>query len=926
MQTLKKILLKTAAVFTVLNLMAGLAVAQATGVELTAPVITKPTWKQIFTNLPRKVQIEWTGVFGATSYGVEVTCYEAPTCVVGTQGKPYTTSTEKTSLELEVISDDAYYFKVQAKSASGGIGPWSETSTFKFDTSAAPAKLPGIKATGKFENGYAKIDWDPVAGLGTTFDKYNIRWKKGSFEWIGTDATGKSLSLIGVANAYVGWDYYNLGNLSSGTWSFMVMPVKTVNGKYQEVGEYGNTVTIEIPGETPTLLSAPDVKMTVEGTMFKLSWEPLAGIGKDFDKYNVINKKGDLTTLDGVTGGGYIDWNYYNLDVKEKGVTWTFQVVAVKNVNEQWKEVGKRSAFLKATTAKDEPVQLTAPTITKPGENEVLTNFPREATFEWTAVNGASYYEFEITCDICVSSATKWLNPKTYSVNGTTFIKVVPGGDNEFRVRVKAIGTGNNVSPWSEYRYFRYKTAPAVPQEPVYKGNNGKTYTESDFKSEKTNIWTVTNANYAKFCWDKPEKYFEGYALYTTEGLFEKSLTEYGIQYLDKGLDCYTYPKYFGGQGTVSVRLYPYIILENGARKFIQPGYQKTATVQGNPKQVDPEKKFGPVNLTGQYVSTEDMLKLDWEPLEGLGTKFDKYNIIWKKGYHNGNSIDKGDAANSYISYGDYYNLLNLENGWWSFQVVPVKNENGTYTEVGERSGVVRVFVQKNVGAVEIPVEKNSISLAIVSWQNGLPKIVWSAYTEKAFDGYAMFVREGKWNKDQVTGVDAAYWPKTQTSHQMEKMKEFTGYTVRIVPYFINANGFKEFLYPASNTLYFETGGNEGPISRQTKYCETEEFKQWVKSNGLTMPGWSGSDGSYDVCLGGILEHETSWVTLKVLKLSNKLVKLAIEGADKSKLVLKKGKTKKILTDSDMLMSLTYDGVSPTTGGAMIRIETLELN
>lgn len=923
MQYLKKILIKAVGVFTGLSLMAGLAAAQGRAMELAAPVITKPTQDEVLKNFPRKVQLGWNSVFGATSYQIELNCTPAQICVVGSQGKPYTTSTANTSLELEVTGDDTYSFRIQAKSATGGFGPWSETRTFKFDISATPAKLPGIKATGKFENGYAKIDWEPVAGLGTTFDKYNVRWKKGSFGWMGAEAEG-------VANAYVGWDYYNLGNLSSGTWSFMVMPVKMVNGKYQEIGEYGNTVEVEVPAAAPVLLPAPDVKITVEGTMFKLSWEPLPGLGKDFDKYNIINKKGDLTTLDGVSGGAYIDWNYYNLDPKEKGIYWAFQVVAVKNVNGEWKEVGKRSALLKGATSLDLPVELTAPTMTKPAENETLTNFPREATFEWTSVNGASYYELEITCDVCVSSATKWLNPKTYSVNGITFTKIVPGADNEFRVRVRAVGTGNAVGPWSEYRYFRYKTAPAVPavpQEPSYKGNNGKIYTESDFTSSRPNIWTVPNANYAKFCWDKPAKYFEGYALYATEGLFEKALTEYQPQYLDKGIDCYAYPKYFGSSGRVNVKLYPYIILENGTRKFIHPAYEKETVVPGNPVQVTP-KKSGPVNLTGEYVSAENMLKLDWEPLEGLGAKFDKYNIIWKKGYHNGNSIDKGTSvANSYVTH-DYYNLLNLENGWWSFQVVPVKNENGTYKEVGERSAVVRVFVQKNEGAVETPVEKDSIDLGVVSWQNGLPKITWSAYTEKVFDGYAMFVREGKWNKDQVTWVDAAYWPKTQTSHQMEKMKELTGYTVRIVPYFINANGNKEFLYPASNTLYFETGvyNYNNETSPQTKYCETEEFKQWVKSNGLTMPGWSGSDGSYDVCLGGILEHDTSWVTLKVLKLSKKLLKLEIEGANKAKLVLKKGKAKKIYTDSDLLMTIRYDGISPSTGGAMINIETLEIN
>ncbi len=77
---------------------------------------------------------------------------------------------------------------------------------------------------------------------------------------------------------------------------------------------------------------------------------------------------------------------------------------------------------------------------------------------------------------------------------------------------------------------------------------------------------------------------------------------------------------------------------------------------------------------------------LDWNDVAGFGSTFDKYNIRFKKG------IDlQAPIANSYVSYGSYYNLVELTPGeQWTFQVCPTKDKE----IVGSCSNIVTVSVK----------------------------------------------------------------------------------------------------------------------------------------------------------------------------------------------------------------------------------------
>ena len=87
---------------------------------------------------------------------------------------------------------------------------------------------PKMNANATSINNTAVLEWDSLSGLGDTFDKYNILFKKGYYN----ELTGD------VAKAYVDWNYYYLTGLTPGDWwTFQVVPVEFVNGKYIEVGE-----------------------------------------------------------------------------------------------------------------------------------------------------------------------------------------------------------------------------------------------------------------------------------------------------------------------------------------------------------------------------------------------------------------------------------------------------------------------------------------------------------------------------------------------------------------------------------------------------------------------------------------------------------------------------------------------------------------
>lgn len=97
------------------------------------------------------------------------------------------------------------------------------------------------------------------------------------------------------------------------------------------------------------------------------------------------------------------------------------------------------------------------PSITSPSTDEILTNFPRQATVRWTDVKNASKYEIEVACDICGSS--RWSSINNWSATVNYLITPSLAGDNQFRVKARAVYPDGRFSQWSDFVYFRYDTS-----------------------------------------------------------------------------------------------------------------------------------------------------------------------------------------------------------------------------------------------------------------------------------------------------------------------------------------------------------------------------------------------------------------------------------------------------------------------------------
>ncbi len=115
----------------------------------------------------------------------------------------------------------------------------------------------------------------------------------------------------------------------------------------------------------------------------------------------------------------------------------------------------------------------------------------------------------------------------------------------------------------------------------TYIGRDGKTYTERDFTGSRLRLFGLARDGKANFYWSQPPKFYDGFALYVTEGNFNGGLKNYDPIYLSKDTFSYTYPSSTGvsARTRVSAHVYAYIELQGGAKKFIQPGKRASVIV-----------------------------------------------------------------------------------------------------------------------------------------------------------------------------------------------------------------------------------------------------------------------------------------------------------------------------------------------------------
>ena len=178
------------------------------------------------------------------------------------------------------------------------------------------------------EPGFSNLDWNDIDGLGTKFDKYNVRHNKGT-----------SLQKP-YQNAWISFgSYYNLGHLENGPNTFQVCLSKN---KVVDESSCSNTHTVWVDGvyskaEVEVLPTAESVAVSSDSLVLwgsnnepgyaNIDWYDVNGMGSKFDVYAIKWNKG--TTLNNDPAESFVDWSYYNLGNLENG-PWTFQVCLKK--------------------------------------------------------------------------------------------------------------------------------------------------------------------------------------------------------------------------------------------------------------------------------------------------------------------------------------------------------------------------------------------------------------------------------------------------------------------------------------------------------------------------------------------------------------------------------------------------------------------
>ena len=297
-----------------------------------------------------------------------------------------------------------------------------------------------------------------------------------------TDTTWNKKPFARLKMSNGDYDYYNLENMPSGTYVAQVAAYG-----YDVIGYhfdyYTNQVTVQVgstvnaqsglpqttypqtflPANIAGNSSALSLTGKIEDCTLKYNWSTLPDSMK-VEGYAIFLKNVSDTDENwsikpfGLLRKAYNNYNYYNLSGMPFGTyvakiaKYDYDVIGYKFDNYS----NEVTLNLTCGTAPVSAPALTAPTILQPTSQQVLTNYPRKATIQWSPVNGAVSYQVAIECDICGSSLWESKYP-IYSSNTASFVTPALAGDNTFRVRVRAL-SASDIGPWSDFRLFSYVT------------------------------------------------------------------------------------------------------------------------------------------------------------------------------------------------------------------------------------------------------------------------------------------------------------------------------------------------------------------------------------------------------------------------------------------------------------------------------------
>ncbi|MCL4237456.1 MAG: M6 family metalloprotease domain-containing protein [Anaerolineae bacterium] len=350
----------------------------------------------------------WGAVTGATSYRIQVSKNAAFSSTVVNSTKSGTTHTPGTAL-----ADGLYYWRVQARSASGIWGSWSAVWTVTVDT-AKPAKpvLLSPEKDALVTTNRPSFDWGDVPDAA----RYDLQVDNSS-----------AFGSPEVVAAPTGSAYTATVPLADGRYYWRVRAVDLAGN----VGSWSSAWTVWVdvdPAPAPTLLTPPNGAPTNDNTP-TFTWGAVPGLTSyriQVSKNAAFSSTVINSTKSGTThtpGTALADGLYY----------WRVQAKGADGIWGLWSAVW---------TVTVDTVKPAKPTLLSPEKDALVTT--NQPSFDWDDVPDAVRY------DLQVDNSSAFGSPEVVAApTGSAYTATVPLADGRYYWRVRAVDLAGNVGSWS---------------------------------------------------------------------------------------------------------------------------------------------------------------------------------------------------------------------------------------------------------------------------------------------------------------------------------------------------------------------------------------------------------------------------------------------------------------------------------------------
>jgi hypothetical protein len=292
---------------------------------LYAPLLSSPQNKKVLKNQIPYV-FDWSDVSGAAKYRIYVdnnSGFGSP------EINPTSLPTTSTYTSYSQLSDNVYYWQVQALDASNNPGAWSGKSEFVLDTPPPSPSLSAPSSGMSFQQGEnIPFSWSGPSGY--PINRYYLRIVAG------TDLNAAPI----YQNEFNGLsDSVSTSGWAAGTYTWGVRAIKTAPPGYEQLtyesaigwGNYAQTrtITISVPLSAPNLVSPSDYQILHNKVPYNFDWTDVVGAsgyriyvdnnsGFGTPEINTTTTGSNLSWVNGIIDGVY----YWQVQAKDGDGTW----------------------------------------------------------------------------------------------------------------------------------------------------------------------------------------------------------------------------------------------------------------------------------------------------------------------------------------------------------------------------------------------------------------------------------------------------------------------------------------------------------------------------------------------------------------------------------------------------------------------------